>query len=326
MKQLTTTILLSFSISLFSQFYHPDPYKYSAFWAYSMEFEKEDILNNGIRQIERWSYEFEEDSVTIKDSTLDYSIWFNDFGLPIKYKEEDIWPVNKPWYKRKFKWVNTRIDMYDYLFEYDSLQRLVHILELYSPAFGEGNYYQNDIYNTYDAGNHLTYQFIEEKDIYLPKQKGEDKNYPNDTNRIKIYINYQGDNVETVYRTSDDYNHFTYNERWDTLSFNCSLDSVFLSQPLAKGVVLDSLNRVWKTTLFTTHARGLTGCYSPESENDIVYTHFYDLYGRCIRIEANKRVGEYVWTTYYEYENNLLHRIWNDRTLSYSRYKYTRIH
>ena len=324
MKRLITAILLSFSLSSFSQFYHPDPYEYDAFWAYFVEFEKEDVFDQGIRQVERWTIKLEEDSVTIKDSTLDYSIWFNDYGLPVKYKEEDIRLVNKPWYKSKSKWVNTRIDRYNYLFEYDSLQRLVHILEFYSEAYGDGDYYQNDIYNTYDSENRLVYQLIEEKDIYLPKQGLLDKTYPNDTNRIKIHIHYQGDNVETVYRTSDEYNHFTFNKRADTLLFNCSLDSVFLSQPLAKGVVLDSLNRVWKTTHFTKHMGTLSGCYFPESESDIVYTHYYDLGGRCIRIEVHNRVGEYISTTFYGYENNLLHKIWNDRTLSYSKYKYTR--
>lgn len=195
MKQLTTAILLSSSLSLLGQFYHPDPYEYDAFWAYFMELEKDDILENGVRQVERWTYVFKEDSVTIKDSTLDYSMWFNDYGLPIKYKQEYLWPVDKPWYKRKSKWVNMRIDRYNYLFEYDSLQRLVHILEHYYEAYGDGDYYQNDIYNTYDPSNHLVYQLIEEKNIFMPKQRLFDKIYPNDTNRINIHIHYQGENV-----------------------------------------------------------------------------------------------------------------------------------
>jgi len=84
----------------FGQFYHPDPFEYQGFWAYSMEFDKEGIIQNDIREVEVWSYELKEDSATIKDSILDYRVLFNEQGLPLNFHSEYTMPV---WWWPAFK-------------------------------------------------------------------------------------------------------------------------------------------------------------------------------------------------------------------------------
>lgn len=324
MKYISFILIILIPIISFGQFYHPDPFEYQGFWTYFMEFDKEDIIQNNIGKVEVWTYELEEDSLTLKDSILDYQILFNEHGLPINFHSEYTmavwwWPA----FKRKIGIEKVRTDTFDYQFKYDSLNRLIHITEYYYEGYGDGTYHQNDIWNKYDNQSRLTHQEIEEKYIYPPSFKYRGITYPNDTNRITVQILYEGNKVKSVYRTSDDYNHFTYNKRMDTLDFNCTLDSVFMNQPLSQGTELDSLNRISKTTRFMKRVNPLGGsCYYVESENDIIYTHYYDEQGQKTQIKSHLRSGQYISTKFFEYKNDLIQKIWNINSLLFKKYKY----
>jgi hypothetical protein len=324
MKDLATILVILIPKILFGQFYHSDPYEYKGVWSYSMEFDKKGIIQNNINEVEVWSYVLKEDSATIKDSILDYKILFNEQGLPINFHSEYTMPVWWwPAFKRKIGLEKVRTDTFDSRFEYDSFNRLSHISEYYYEGYGDGTYDQNDIWNEYDIQGRLTYQLIEEKYIYPIDFKYRGRTYPNDTNRITASIEYDENLVKSVYRSSDDYNHFTYNKRKDTLDFNCTFDSVFMKQPVSQGTELDSLNRIIKTTRFLKRVNLLGGsCYYVETENDIIYTHYYDEQGQKSHIESHLRSGKYVSTQYFEYKGNLIQKIWSTNSLSYTKYKY----
>lgn len=328
MKRLAAILILLSPIVSLGQFYHPDPFKFRGTWAYSMEFNHEDIRQNNIGKVEVWTYELKEDSITIKDSLLDYTIVFNEHSLPVNYHSEHTMPVWWwPAFKRKIGLEKVRTDTFDYRFDYDSQNRLVHVSEYYYEGYGDGSYHQTDIWNKYGDQGLLVNQEIEEKYIFPPGYKYRGTPYPSDTERVSVQIVYEEDLVKNVYRIHhEDYDQFPNYKRMDTLDFNCSLDSVFLKRPLSEGTELDSLGRISKTTRFMKSVKPLGGgCFYVETENDVIYHHFYNRQSQKTRIEGYLRSGKHVSTELFEYKHGLLQKEWSSNSLWYTKYKYEKL-
>jgi hypothetical protein len=322
MRCLTYIIVLITPLISLGQYYDSDPYKFNGSLLFNIECEKDEILLGEIEQVEVWTYQLKKDSTSVKDSTLDQKILFNECGLPVTYHSENTnavwwWPA----FKRKIGLENVRTETYDYKFDYDSLNRLIHVREYYNSGYGA--YDKNDIQNEYDSQNRLIFQLIEEKNIYPRDFKFRGVAYTNDTNRITIQILYEEERVKSIFRTSDDYNHLTYNNRNDTLTFDCSTDSVNIKEQLSQGTELDSLNRISTTIMFAKSVSHQS--YYVESENDIIYSYYYNEQGKIAKIEVRLRSGKYLSTKLFEYYDNLIQMVWSTNSLTYTKYKYKKL-
>lgn len=306
------------------QFYHCDPYQYVGDWGYYMEFDKNYITQNGIGDVEVWVYFLEEDSRRVTDSALNYRVFFNEQGLPIRYQSDWLTPVGG-WtkFKRKIGLEKVKLNELEYQFEYDSLNKLIHVTEVFSESHGDGSYFRTDIFHKYDEQGRLAYQHVEDKVIYPPGFKYLGANYPNDTLNNYFWFNYKGDTLTTVYRNNSE---SLANKIIDTLTFNCTFDSVFMKRLLGPGIELDSLNRIKKETVFSMTAKVLgADCIYIESENDIIYTYYYNEQGKEARVESHLRSGEHLSTRYFDYENGTIKKVWSSNTLLVTRYKYHRL-
>ncbi len=325
MKALLTLIILinAFPSTLKGQFYNPDPFDYIS------DHSQKEILENNISKIEVISYS-NFDSLYSGwnrwDSLITESIQFNEFGLPICLQYGRRMPSSR-WKNFLIKrgWDRHQVDSLWYNFEYDSLKRLIHICGGYGLIDSEPCYNKNDIFNSFDENNRLINQRIVKKYIYPMNPSFPGRTiYPNDTNRINIKLNYQGNLVSTINRTSDGYNTFTFNNRYDTLEFNCPFDSVFLKQPIAKGWEKDSLNRIIKTTRFSHYVCFIGGCESIENENDIIESYIYGANGKLISISTHYRSGYFLSKKVFQYDDKGLLKFEITDSVITKRYTYKR--
>ncbi len=287
---LWTLVFTQLSTSIFGQMYHPDPYKYAGFRPYSIDLEKELIIENDITKATLWKVLLGKDSVTQEDSILVYYVEFNSSGNPSAiHSEYSLNALNSKEIEKLRK--KGRLYITDCDFGYDSQNHLVQIKERHVEAYARGDKKADYILNFFDVDGRIVKQKIEERIIYSESPGFLRRKYPNDTMRVEINVNYDSlDHVASIYRTSSGNNHFTANKRTDTINYNCPFDSIFYKKPL-HGVEIDSMGRVVQSIKYSTHICGSGGCISPESPYDRILTYHYNEAGKLTKVHVETREG-----------------------------------
>jgi len=294
-----------FSLIAKGQIYHSDPYKIDHSY-FNIEQSRQEILNNKVKLISSFDNSLKKNGSKKKKSKLNYRIEFNEYGNPINYYSSyvmECWWF--PALKQKLGLEKRFITTYNYSFQYDSLNKLIHlkekIVETHSPAYEE-----NDINFYYNKENLLNYEIISEKYIYKNGYKYRGVAYTNDTTLSKYYLNYDNSNkVKYVIKWSSSNGENINKKVLDTINFNCTFDSIFIKKSLPKGIKLDTLGRIVESTLHMFQGTLIGGGnYTREMPNDLINNYTYDISGRLVLIESKTRSGNYVSKEIWTYDKN----------------------
>jgi len=307
--------LLQSHISFGQQFYNSDPYRIN-FTNLDIEYTRSEVVKYKIKSASSKEYEIKRSKLgnQIPKSNF-YKVEFNEAGNPVKYQSKSYRATHDP----KDEISKT----FNYLFEYDILENLIHIRENEIHFSSPGNYYENDIYFFYDNSNVLTEQIVSKKHIYDSGFQYEGLEMRNDTTLNKFIFNYDAyKKVTSVFKVT--YESYS-KKRWsDTLKFNCSFDSIFIEKSISKGMKKDREGRIIENVRYAKHVllRG-GGCISPESPDDLVTNFYYDKNGKLIKSVSRSRNGDFIRTKYWTYnEKGLLESIQIDKSKQITIYEY----
>lgn len=329
MKRLLIFLFLissCFSKALYGQILHPDPYQIDLY-NFFLGFSRQEVLGNRISTITLLDYRLKRDGTKKKNPTIDFRIEFDTLGNPVHYKyiENTSYKLSTE-IKQKIGIEKERITSNDYIFYYDSLNNLIHAEEKEVNPFSHSQRL-NDYYFYFDESSKLTKQVISRKHIYKPGYKYRGVLYYNDTSTVAYFFNYNDDNAVTnVLRKQTYCDYYRSNEEVDTLPYNCSFDSIFISSELPKGIKVDSSGRVVERTNYATRVMFLGGSCEPvESPYDQIGKYFYDDYGKLVKVEWNSRQGELLKRRLWKYnERGLILSTYEegDKHLSCYEYEY----
>ncbi|WP_018342667.1 hypothetical protein [Cytophaga aurantiaca] len=303
--------LMPFSNS-FGQLFNPNPYKIY-FTNLDIEHTKKEVVSNKIKRVSSKEYEIKNKKLGKEIPKSDfYIIEFNEAGNPVKYYYKD--------YRSKSDEYDGLSEIFTYVFEYDSLGKLIHIQEYELHSTIPYCHYEIDVYFFYDENNKLIREAYTRKFIYDPDYKFKGK----DNTSTKQYVfNYSDSGtVSTVF--SEGYATYDEEKWYDTLTFNCSFDSVFVEKYIPRGVKKDSEGRVIENTSYAIHAllRG-GGCVSPDSPHDIITKYYYGNNGKLVKSVSHSRKGKLVRRKRWTYnEKGLLQSIQVEHSEKITMYEY----
>ncbi len=317
-------LLLFFSLFSNGQIYHSDPYKIDLSYL-NIELSRQEVIDNKVKLISSFDNSLKKNGSKKKKSKLKYRIEFNEYGNPIKYYS---WDIMECWWfpalKQKLGLEKKFITTYNYLFQYDSLNKLIHVKEKIVEARSAA-YEENDINFYYNKENLLNYEVISEKYIYKNGYKYRGVTYANDTTLIKYYIIYDNSNkVKYVIKWSSDNGENIDKKVLDTINYNCSFDSIFINKNLPKGIKLDTLGRIAESTSYMFQGTLIGGgSYTREMPNDWINKYTYNNNNRIVLIESNKRSGDFISKEIWTYDKNgLLKSKHNDNSIVTTYYEY----
>ena len=315
----TFIMIVAFGLALcnnsFGQLYNPDPYKIK-FDNLDIEHAKKEVASYKIKKISSKEYEIKKGKLKKAIPKSDfYIVEFNEAGNPVTYHCKSYRATADP--------DDEISETFKYLFEYDSLGNLIHIQEYESHFVSPAKHDERDVYFFYNEKNKLSRQMVLDKCIYDPGYQFRGRTIPNDTSIIHYIFNYaNSEKVIDVFR--EGYGSFSKRNWYDTLTFNCSLDSVFIEKYISKGVKKDSAGRVIENTRYSRHIllKG-GGCISPDSPSDIITKFYYNDHGKLIKSESYSRKGDLVRKKRWVYdEKGLLQSIQVENSKEITIYEY----
>ena len=306
MKTIFIISFLLFFVNGHGQIFNTDPFKIDNFLYYHVPLNKTEVLANKIKKVSSITYGFKKNGNRDKKGSLNYYIEFNNQGNPTHYYEKiysSLW-----WWPDLLQTLHLQKESseeYDYLFNYDSLQKLIHIQEIIINNACPESKAINDVYNIY-SGNLLTTQTISEKTLYKPGVKYRGVSYPNDTNITDNVLFYDSlNNVTSILISRYKGDGYDHTSRHDTIKINCPFDSLFRQKKLEDGEKADSLGRIVERIYILNHATSIGGhIISIESPYDRVIKYFYDKNGYLNSSEEYTRKGDFIEKISYYYDSN----------------------
>jgi len=309
------------------QIYNTDPFKIKGFNIFQLPISKPDVLTNKIKKVSLVTYELKKDGTKRKKGFSNYYVEFNNNGNPTHYHEK----IFKPcwWWPNLLQNLHLQKESsteYNYIFNYDSLQNLIHAQEIIIKNDYSASKDVNDIYNWY-SNNLLTTQIISEKTIYKPGYKYHGVSYPDDTTITKYFLHYSKNSfVSTIYICRNSRSDIYVKEKCDSIVFNCSFDSIFLNREFSGSINRDSARRTVETIIPVVHALTIDGyCISPESPYDIILTYFYDKDWKLEKVEQFTRKGDFISREFLTYDTRglpLINKYENLRVIECYEYEY----
>lgn len=290
--------------NLFGQLYHTDPYKLS-FYYLEYNLKKNEVVQHKVEKISSFECEHKKNGKIKKNKVLVDFTEFNEFGNPTYYEYKYVMPCWWwPTLKQKLRLEKEITTTYQYSFQYDSLQNLIHVQEKIFESHSS-SHDEIDVFYYYDHYNNLVKQAIYDKLIYKPNYKYRGVSYKNDTSYKEHNISYN-DNQNVTF--IDTYIKNNEEQIFDTLSYefdlNYTFDSLFVKKTFDKDIKKDSLGRITQYIIHKNTAKSIDGYpISIDSPYDDVVTIFYNENGKLFKTEFHNRSGTFVKRIIYKYDN-----------------------
>lgn len=292
---------LMFGTLVKGQLVQTDPYKIDYFVGFNLEFDRNEILENGIHKASVETVYLRKNGKAKKGTLLRNFTEFDSRGNPVYSSNRNTKPRWKwPKFRQKFGLNNGTSDTYQYFFKYDE-GRLTKIKEvIYESYFKE--HHENEVLNKYDERGRLVKQVIAEAYIYPEGYKYRGVSFPNDTSWSYCVLTY--DSLNRILFTVTNFKEYPIKAGGDTSFYKYSLDSVSYDSPL-DSANLDSDGRVIISELIRTHVRFMGGSSGYiEGPNDIITKLQYNKQGKLKKVDRHNRKGDYLGTTIYQYLEN----------------------
>lgn len=286
------TIFLMF-IHSNAQIIHNDPFKINNLLYLEIEFLNQEIIKNNIKSIEKQYYKINSKGKKKGKDRPISKINFNISGLPSSFSKIEIMDV---WWLHK---LNPPKYFYDYYFNYDSMNRLVSVLELIKE--NKNSQDERDYLLSYNnLGNVSKIDYID-KHIYKDGYKYRGVLLINDTTIKQTTLHYDS-NIIVKTLIGETYYSFDRTIAFDTLDVYTTFDSLFISPNTSNNIKKDSLGNIIEVKIYKRLGKSIGGenMYS-DSKIEYIYKYYYERNNLLIKSEL------------YNYNNLLI----NSKTFNY---------